>query len=138
MVGNAEVVQTLYRLKTNVDSGHFLPIMKAAIEAMMGDQNWLKTRNEIYRQRRDVVIDLLHSMGMEARIPQATIYVWSPIPDGWKSGEFSAKALEEIGVSVTPGIIFGNHGEGFFRISLSAPINRIEIAMNRLKGWLGK
>lgn len=138
LVGNPEVVRELYRLKANVDSGHFLPVIVASIEALTGDQGWIRARNEIYRQRRDVVLNYLHEMGLAADRPRATIYVWSPIPEGWNCADFVRSALEETGVSMTPGTVFGLNGEGYVRISLTVSSDRLRKAMERLKGWIQK
>jgi LL-diaminopimelate aminotransferase len=131
-LGNRHVLQTLLRLKTNADSGHFLPVLQAAIQAMTGDQSWLIERNEIYRQRRDIVIAGLSLVGLKPAIPQASLYVWSPVPAGYSSTSFAAELLEQAGVSVTPGVVFGAHGEGFIRIALAAPTGRVVEAMERI------
>jgi LL-diaminopimelate aminotransferase len=132
VLGNPQAVRTLYTLKTNVDSGHFLPIMEAAAEAMTGDQSWLKERNDVYRQRRDLVIQALRNLGLKVASPRASLYVWCPVPDGWTSAEFTTAALEQASVSLTPGTFFGKNGEGYVRISLTAPAKRISEAMHRL------
>lgn len=136
ILGNRQVIDVLYRLKTNIDSGMFYPVAEASIEAMNGDQNWILERNETYKKRRDVVIHYLHEMGLDAKVPQATIYVWSPIPGGWNSVQFVESAIEKAAVSLTPGTVFGSGGEGFVRISVTAPIERLVIAMERLKDWM--
>jgi LL-diaminopimelate aminotransferase len=136
--GNAKVLRNLYVLKTNQDSGHFLPVLEAATEAMYGDQTWLSQRNEVYRERRDVAIQGLHALGLKAEIPLASIYVWSPLPAGWNSADFARLVLEEAQVSLTPGSFFGEGGEGFVRISITAPAERIAEAMSRLERWLHK
>jgi LL-diaminopimelate aminotransferase len=136
--GNAQVLRNLYVLKTNQDSGHFLPVLQAATQAMCGDQTWLSQRNEIYRERRDVAIQGLHALGLGAESPLASIYVWSPLPAGWNSADFARLALEEAQVSLTPGSFFGEGGEGFVRISITAPAERIAEAMSRLERWLHK
>ena len=138
LVGNPEVVHELYKLKTNVDSGHFLPVIDASIEALTGDQSWIRPRNEIYRQRGDVVLSFLHEMGLAADRPRATIYVWSPVPEGWNCADFVRSALDETGVSLTPGTVFGLNGEGYVRISLTVSSDRLRTAMERLKGWIQK
>ena len=138
LVGNPEVVRELYSVKTNVDSGHFLPVIDASIEALTGDQSWIRARNEIYRQRGDVVLSFLHEMGWAADRPRATIYVWSPIPEGWNCADFVRSALDETGVSMTPGTVFGLNGEGYVRISLTVSSDRLRTAMERLKGWIQK
>lgn len=135
-VGNANILHLLFAIKSNVDSGHFLPIMNAATMAMTGDQDWIAERNRVYQQRRDVVIQTLHALGLNATIPKASMYVWSPVPPGYTSSEFSRLVLEEAGVSVTPGVVFGRHGEGYIRIALTAPVLRLEEAMYRLRKWI--
>lgn len=135
LVGNAGVLQALFTLKTNADSGHFLPIWEASIAALRGDQSWLAERNETYRQRRDVVVQSLRALGLEVASPRASLYVWSPVPRGWRSAEFALALLRDCGVSLTPGTVFGPGGEGYLRISLTAPVARIRQAMERLAAW---
>jgi len=137
-VGNPQVLSALYTLKTNLDSGHFLPVLDAAAAAMDGDQSWLSQRNEVYRQRRDALLDGLRRIGMQAETPLGSLYVWSQIPKGWSSMEFVSAALDEAQVSMTPGAFFGEYGEGFVRISLTVPVARIEEAAFRLERWLAK
>jgi LL-diaminopimelate aminotransferase len=132
VVGNIEFIKPLYALKTNLDSGHFLPILEAAETAMMGDQTWIKNRNEIYRERRDIFIKKLHEVGLAVEIPEGSLYIWCPVLPGWKSEDFCTKLLDEAQVSLTPGTVFGPHGEGFMRISLTAPKERIQEAANRI------
>jgi LL-diaminopimelate aminotransferase len=138
LVGNQQVVKTLYTLKTNVDSSHFLPILDATTAALRGDQSWIRKRNDIYRQRRDLVIQHLHTLGLPAVVPDATLYVWCPVPTGWECEEFTIAALENAWISLTPGTVFGQYGQGFVRISLTAPLERIETAMDRLTNWVVK
>lgn len=137
-VGNPQVLRDLYVLKTNQDSGHFLPVLDAASEAMSGDQSWLTSRNAVYRQRRDMALQGLQALGLNADRPLGSIYVWSPVPSGWNSGNFASAALEKAQVSLTPGSFFGKGGEGYVRVSLTAPLERIEEAMRRLERWLNR
>jgi len=136
LVGNPSVVKTLLTLKSNQDSGHFLPILEAATTALTADQSWLHARNEVYRQRRDIVIDGLRACGLQVATPQASIYVWSPLPPGFTSEEFTLSLLRETGVSVTPGTVFGAGGEGYLRISLTAPEDKLKLAMDLFKDWV--
>jgi LL-diaminopimelate aminotransferase len=135
LLGNAQAVRTLFTLKTNADSSHFLPIFEASTAALTGDQSWLVERNEIYRQRRDVVVTGLRRMSLDVPTPRASLYVWSPIPAGWDCASFVTAALEQAGVSLTPGTVFGPGGEGFFRISITASLERLQQAMDRLGEW---
>jgi LL-diaminopimelate aminotransferase len=105
---------------------------------MDGDQGWLVSRNQEYCRRRDRVLSGLNAVGLHADSPQAGLYVWSPIPDGWRSEAFVTHLLETVSLSLTPGTLFGKQGEGFVRISLSAPYEFIDQAMDRLADWMGK
>lgn len=132
LAGNPQALKIFFSLKTNVDSSHFLPILAAATEAMTGDQTWLVQRNETYRQRRDLVIQGLHRLGLMAAVPQASLYVWCPVPAGLTAVDFTTRLLEQAAVSLTPGTVFGAGGEGYVRISLTAPAERLAEAMNRM------
>ena len=132
LVGNPQVVRTLFTLKTNADSSHFLPILQAATEAMTGDQDWIKERNQVYQQRRDLVIQALHGLGLLAAVPQASLYVWCPVPTGWTCEDFTDLVLDQAHVSLTPGTVFGNRGQGYVRISLTAPGERLNLAMQQI------
>ena len=134
-VGNATAAQTLARTKTNVDSGIFLAIQDASVAALTGDQSWLKERNEIYRERQDVILAGLGEVGMGARKPQASLYIWAETPEGYSSEAFATRLLEEAGISIGAGTIFGPHGEGYLRISLGMSTDRIREAMERLKSF---
>jgi len=132
-VGSAKAVEALSRTKTNIDSGIFLPLQDAAVAALAGDQSWLAERNEIYRQRRDLILAALGELGVEASKPQASLYVWARTPSGVGSEALAKYLLEEAAVSVVPGTVFGPNGEGWLRISLGMDTARIEEAMERLK-----
>jgi LL-diaminopimelate aminotransferase len=136
-VGNGEVLNTLYALKTRVDSSHFLPVWSGAIAALCGDQAWVARRNAIYQERRDLLLSGLDRMGLKAQTPQATFYVWAQIPEGMNSMDFASQLLEGTGVSVTPGTVFGDCGEGYVRITLCAPKQRILAALDRMGRWMG-
>ena len=137
MLGNPQAIRTLFTLKTNADSSHFRPIFEATTAALSGDQSWLDQRNEVYRQRRDAVLSGLKQIGLEPATPQASLYVWTSAPAGWECEQFAESALDKTGVSLTPGTVFGEGGKGFLRISITAPLERIQEAMGRLKDWLG-
>lgn len=132
-LGNAAALHYLHKLKTNADSGYFLPIMDAAAAAMIGDQSWLSERNMVYQQRRDVVMQRLSQLGLGAECPRASLYVWAAVPRGWRSLDFCAAVLDNAHVSLTPGTIFGAHGEGYFRISLTSPKEHLVEAFRRIK-----
>jgi LL-diaminopimelate aminotransferase len=132
LAGNAQAVRALYTLKTNADSSHFFPILEGATAAMLGDQTWLEERNAIYQHRRDLVLAGLQASGLHPAAPRASLYVWSPVLPGYSSTDFAAELLDKAGVSVTPGVIFGERGEGYMRISLTTATGRIAEAMQRL------
>jgi LL-diaminopimelate aminotransferase len=135
-VGNRKAVDALARTKTNIDSGIFRAIQDAAIVALDGDQSWLEGRNEIYRQRRDLILSTLPELGMKADKTQASLYVWATIPAGFDdSVSFTTRLLEDAGVSIAPGTAFGSLGEGYVRISLGMSTERVREAMERLKGF---
>ena len=134
-VGNSAAVEALAQTKTNIDSGIFLPIQDAAVVALTGDQSWLEQRNEIYRERRDLIFGTLQEMGIQVDRPVASLYLWARTPEGYNSVDFATRLLEEAGISITPGTAFGPHGEGYLRISLGTGTSRIREAMERLKSF---
>lgn len=136
-VGNPHVIQILASYKSHSDNSHFLPIYEAGVAAINGDQNWIKDRNQIYQNRRDLIIRTLIKLGFSLEIPFATIYIWAHLPKFYKNSvSFCKCLLEETGVSITPGTIYGEYGEGYIRISLSTPTERIKEAMDRLLSWM--
>jgi len=138
VVGNAEVIGALARLKTNVDSGLFRAVQNAAVTALSTtDEAWLVERNETYRVRRRAVTEALDRMGLWYAPSSATLYVWTRVPGGMMSARFASDLLEGAGVSLAPGTAFGPHGEGYVRISLVQPVARLEEAMARWKQWMG-
>ena len=138
VVGNAEALETYWRLKTNIDSGLFEAVQLAGIAALSPDADAeVASMNELYRRRRDLVCDALRGIGVDVRPPHSTIYVWAPVPDGFDSSEaYCEHVLERTGVVLTPGAVYGPAGEGWFRISLTTPDERLLEAVQRL-GTLG-
>lgn len=134
-LGNSEVLRHIEIYKSQKDSAHFAPILTAGIAALSGDQSWIEGRNAVYQERRDLVIDCLRDVGIHADIPKAALYVWAEVPKGFKSTEFCERMLDEIGVSTTPGSVFGQYGEGFMRISLITPISRLQEGLDRIMKW---
>lgn len=132
-VGNATAVEALARTKTNIDSGIFRPIQDAAGVALTGDQSWLAGRNEIYRERRDLILATLEEIGIQADKAIASLYIWAQVPQGYSSAEFARTLLEDAGISIAAGSAFGAHGEGYVRISLGMSTERIREAMERLR-----
>lgn len=135
VVGNRQALQALFRVKSNLDSGHFRPILEAATTAMCGDQSWLAGRNQRYQQRRDLVVRGLQQLGLEMLVPKAAIYLWVKTPAGWSDIDFATSVLEQAYVSLTPGTVFGAAGKGFVRIALTTPEERLQEAVERLRHW---
>jgi len=136
ILGNAEAIQAYWRLKTNVDSGLFEAIQMAGVAALEGPSGLLERMNETYARRRDLVVSMLDQIGVEVASPQGTIYVWAPVPEGHTSTSFCELVLEEAAVVISPGSMYGPSGEGFFRIALTAPDERIEEAVERMREHL--
>jgi len=133
VVGNANLVDAVGRLKSNIDSGMFRPVQYAAIEALQLPVSWIEQRNAIYRRRRDLLVDGCNAIGMRTQAPGAGLYVWAAIPGGFTSRDFANWLFEKTGVFVTPGTNFGDAGEGYVRISLTASEERIEAALQRMR-----
>jgi LL-diaminopimelate aminotransferase len=138
ILGNADAIQTYWRLKTNVDSGLFEAVQLAGAAALDGPREPIEEMNSIYARRRDLVVDALAEIGVEVPAPKGTIYVWAPVPEGHTSTSFSELVLEEAAVVVSPGSMYGPSGEGFFRISLTTPDERITEAMERIREHLAQ
>ena len=136
ILGNAEAIQTYWRLKTNVDSGLFEAVQMAGVTALEGPGEPLEEMNRTYVRRRDLVVSALGEIGVEVASPQGTIYVWAPVPEGHTSTSFCELVLEEAAVVISPGSMYGPSGEGFFRIALTAPDQRIEEAVERMREHL--
>ncbi len=132
VVGNADIVGVLGRIKSNIDSGIYGAIQDTAILALTGDQSWIPTRNDIYCRRRDVVCDTLASIGIEAARPKAGLYVWAKTPRGFTSKAFADNLLDVTGIAVTAGSSYGAQGEGYFRMSLTVPDEQVAAAMEKL------
>jgi len=135
VVGNAEMVGALKTLKSNMDSGIPQAIQYAAIEALNGPQDCIQEHNTAYQRRRDLMIDMLNSIGIEARAPKASLYVWAKVPEGYNSVDFATALLEQVGVVVTPGIGYGKSGEGYVRLSLTIPDAGLVKGLSLLAGW---
>jgi LL-diaminopimelate aminotransferase len=136
ILGNAEAIQTYWRLKTNVDSGLFEAIQIAGVAALQGPSEPMEEMNAIYTRRRDLVVSALREIGVDVPSPKGTIYVWAPVPEGHTSTSFCELVLEEAAVVISPGSMYGPSGEGFFRIALTAPDDRIEEAVERMREHL--
>ncbi len=133
LVGNTELVSAVGRLKSNIDSGMFRPIQYAAIEALNLPESWLADRNAVYRRRRDLLVAGCNALGMRAHNTSAGLYIWAAIPAGSTSRDFTNWLFDTTGVFLTPGTNFGDAGEGYVRISMTASEERIATALKRMK-----
>jgi LL-diaminopimelate aminotransferase len=131
-VGNADAIQALATIKTNLDSGIFNAIQEAGIAALTGPQDHVEHMRQVYRSRRDVVVEAFRALGIELEPPLGSIYVWVTTPPGRSSVDFSAELLDRAAVVVAPGTGYGPHGEGYIRISLTVADERLREAMDRI------
>jgi LL-diaminopimelate aminotransferase len=136
VAGNAEVVERYRSLKTNLDSGMFDAQQLAAVAALTTAREFPAEMSEIYRRRRDLMIDALAAIGLPASPPKATPYIWVRVPEGHTSATFTELVLEEAAVVVSPGPSFGPSGEGYVRISLTVAGERLEEAARRIASSL--
>ncbi|TAJ17334.1 MAG: aminotransferase class I/II-fold pyridoxal phosphate-dependent enzyme [Dehalococcoidia bacterium] len=135
-VGNATLVNALTRVKTNMDSGIPQAIQQMAIAALDDPRDTIERHNEIYSQRRDRAIAVLRQLGLRVEPPKASLYIWARLPEGERSsGEFAARLIDATGVVVTPGASYGPAGEGYIRISLTTPDDRLDEALRRLAAF---
>jgi LL-diaminopimelate aminotransferase len=134
IVGNADAIAAYWKLKTNIDSGLFEAVQLAGIAALSPDTDGdVKEMNALYTRRRDLVVDALEKIGVDVTPPKGTIYVWAPVPAGFENAAaYCEHVLEEAAVVISPGRAFGRNGEGFFRISLTTPDDRLLEAVDRL------
>jgi LL-diaminopimelate aminotransferase len=136
IVGNADAVNAYWRLKTNIDSGVFEAVQLAAAAAL--DAGPPPEMPAIYARRRDLVCDALREIGVDVTPPKGTIYIWAPVPEGHTSASYCEMVLEESAVVISPGSAYGPNGEGFFRISLTIADERLQEAVERLRGSLSR
>ncbi|HOV78493.1 MAG TPA: LL-diaminopimelate aminotransferase [Bacillota bacterium] len=136
--GNPGAVEALGRLKSNIDSGVFQAVQYAAAAGLTGPQDIVDKQNAVYRERRDILVEGLNSLGWNIEKPQATFYVWAPVPPGYTSESFAELMLDKAGVVVTPGTGYGKNGEGYFRMALTVGKERIQEALNRIENGIGR
>jgi len=133
-VGSSAAIKELATIKTNIDSGIYKALQYAGAVALTGSQKHLIRLNSIYEERRNILINGLNSLGCDIKKTKATFYVWARVPKGYTSSSFTQAALEKANVMVVPGSGYGKYGEGYFRISITTPKERIEKAIERFKG----
>ncbi len=133
VVGNAQVIDGLGKIKTNVDSGVFEAIQRAGVEALESGEEDRRKILDIYQRRRDLMVEALRDAGLELEKPKATFYLWIEVPSGYTSTEFTTLLLTEAGIVATPGNGFGEWGEGYLRMSLTIDEERLKEAAKRLQ-----
>jgi len=131
-VGNKDIIAGLAKVKSNLDSGIFGAVQDAAIAALEGLQECHEELLDMYQKRRNIMINGLRECGCNVTAPQAAFYVWAPVPKGMTSAETTMKLLEEAAIVSTPGTGFGPSGEGFIRMTLTAPDARLKEAVDRI------
>ena len=134
-VGNPDLINALMRVKSNIDSGIPQAIQLMAIAALNGPQDCIPEHNAIYQRRRDRLVEALRAAGMKVEPPKGSLYVWAHIPEGFTSAEFAGRLIDEIGVVVTPGTGYGQQGEGYVRLSITTPDNRVDEGARRIMEW---
>lgn len=130
-VGNKDILAGLGKVKTNVDSGAFEAVQGAGIAALSGSQECVQEMNSVYKERRDALLVGLKELGLPVEKPRATFYVWAEV--GGSSSDFATMLLEKAGIVATPGIGFGEYGEGYVRFALTQPVERIDEAVERMR-----
>ena len=136
-VGNADMINALLVVKSNLDSGVPQAIQQMGIEALETSESWIDERNAIYQRRRDKVLSTLAEIGLEVDPPKASLYVWARVPEGFTSGDLAEQLLEECDVVVTPGASYGASGEGYVRFSLTIQDDLLDEGLRRLTAWTG-
>lgn len=136
VAGNSQVINLLASFKSHIDYGVFYPIQKAAIAALTSDYSFLDDQLKLYETRRDALVSGFRNSGWQVANSPATMFVWAKIPDGWQSREFAFKLIEEEGIVVVPGDAFGQEGEGYVRIAMVQPPERLEEAAQRVNKFL--
>jgi LL-diaminopimelate aminotransferase len=138
-VGNAQVIDALTRVKTNIDSGIPQAIQEMAITALDDPRDSIESHNRIYQKRRDRALLVLRELGLTVTDPKASLYIWARLPEGVESSaDYAAQLIDSVGVVVTPGSSYGANGEGYIRISLTTPDDRLDEALVRLQEFDSK
>jgi LL-diaminopimelate aminotransferase len=138
VAGNPDVVERFRQLKANLDSGMFGALQRATAVALTSERDFPAVMSEIYARRRDLLVDALAAIGLAVDPPQATPYLWVPVPEGHSSASFTSLVLEEANVVVSPGPGYGASGEGFVRLSLTVADDELEEAVRRIESSLQK
>ncbi len=136
IAGNAEVVERFRQLKSNLDSGLFEAIQRALTVALTEERDFPRQMSEVYRRRRDLLVEAMREIGLDVEPPKATPYFWIRVPEGHTSASFTELVLEEANVVVSPGPSYGPSGEGFVRLSLTVADERLQEAVRRIESSL--
>ena len=134
-VGNEEIIQALFKVKSNLDSGIAQAVQKMGIEALKWPEEAIKVRNDRYQARRDKVVTVLNQIGLLVSSPQASLYIWTRVPNGFSSATFATALLDDLDIVVTPGSSYGKYGEGYIRLSLTLSDDDVEEAARRISSW---
>ena len=135
--GNSFLVSALAKVKTNIDSGIFTALQYAGAAALDNSAAQTDAMSALYRERRDILVGGLRKLGWRVHSPGATFYLWFRVPDPQKSSmEYAAYPLDKADIIVTPGVGFGENGEGYLRMALTVPAERIKEALKRLEKLL--
>jgi LL-diaminopimelate aminotransferase len=134
-LGNAELINALMVVKSNLDSGVPQAIQMMGIEALNGPVDSVDGRNAIYQRRRNRLIEALRRVGLHVDPPKASLYVWAKVPEGYSSAELTEMLLEERDIVVTPGSGYGRYGEGYIRLSLTIADDDFERGLEHLEAW---
>lgn len=135
VVGNAKMIDALFRFKSNLDSGIPQAIQLAAIAGLTGPQNSVSKQNTIYQRRRDKLVKALSQVGIKPFVPKATFYIWAKVPDGYTSVGLVSELLDKVNIAVTPGTGYGSAGEGYIRLSITLSDSRLDEGIQRLLTW---
>jgi LL-diaminopimelate aminotransferase len=136
IAGNPEVVERYRQLKTNLDSGMFEAVQAAVVAALTSARKFPSEMSGIYKRRRDLVAQALREIGIDVSPPRATPYFWARVPEGYTSTSFAELVLEQANVVVSPGNAYGPSGEGYVRLSLTVPDDRLQEAVSRIEASL--
>ena len=137
LTGNKEYIDTVMRFKTNMDSGMYLPIQKAAAKALSLDEEWYQNQNRIYKERRQKVWEIFDYLGCTYSIDSVGLFVWAKIPDHYNTAEdLAEKILQTSKVFITPGSVFGTNGDRYLRISLTSSLAVFAKALDRIKNTI--
>jgi len=137
VVGNPRIIADLAMVKSNIDFGVFKPVQKAGIAALTGPQDWVENLRQTYQERRNLLVGEMRSSGWQLPLPKASMFIWAPLPSGWTNSlAFATELAQQTGVIVVPGTGFGEYGEGYVRLALVSPAEKLREAARRLAAFL--